>query len=139
MSYILDTNIISEAISKQPNQQVINWLKSVSPETLYLSVLTIGEINKGIEKLPDSQRKKDIKYWFENDLLIKFNSRILPLNLPVILVWGELVGQLEKKGRKLPVLDSLIAATALYYSYTLVTRNQKDFESIEMETFNPFE
>ncbi|MBD2360828.1 type II toxin-antitoxin system VapC family toxin [Anabaena minutissima FACHB-250] len=138
MNYILDTNIISELISPQPNQKVIGWLKGLEAKQTFLSVITIGEIRKGIEKLPESLRKKNIQDWFENELLVQFEERILPLDLSVILLWGELVGELEKKGRKLPPLDSLIAATTKYYNYTLVTRNEKDFSGIEIVVFNPF-
>ncbi len=107
-------------------------------QELYLSVVTIGEIKKGVEKLPESHRKQTIKDWFENDLLIKFDGQILTLDLSIILVWGKLVGELEQKGRKLPALDSLIAATAKHYDYTLVTRNEKDFTGIDITIFNPF-
>jgi toxin FitB len=138
MKYILDTNVISEAINKQPNQQVMNWLREVDSQELYLSIVTVGEIKKGVEKLPGSRRKETIKEWFENELLFKFDGRILGLDLPIILVWGELVGELEQKGRKLPALDSLIAATVQYYGYTLVTRNEKDFNGIDINIFNPF-
>jgi len=138
VSYILDTNIISELIAKQPNQRVIDWLKGVDTNNLFLSVITIGEIKKGIEKLPESLRKKNIQDWFENDLLIGFEGRILSLDLSVILLWGELIGELEKKGRKLSPLDSLIAATTKHHNYILVTRNEKDFDGIEIVVFNPF-
>jgi toxin FitB len=138
MKYVLDTNVISEAINKQPNQQVMNWLRGMDAQELYLSVVTVGEIKKGVEKLSESHRKETIKIWFENELLIKFDGQILGLDLPVILVWGELVGALEQKGRKLPALDSLIAATVKYYGYTLVTRNEKDFDGIDITVFNPF-
>lgn len=139
MKYILDTNIISELIAKQPNQRVMQWLKEVDTKNCFLSVITIGEIRKGIEKLPESLRRKNIQDWFENELLMQFEGRILVLDLSVILLWGEFVGDLEKKGRKLPPLDSLIAATTKYYNYTLVTRNEKDFDGIEIVVFNPFE
>jgi toxin FitB len=138
MKYVLDTNVISEAINKQPNPQVMNWLRGMDAQELYLSVVTIGEIKKGVEKLPESNRKETIKDWFEHELLIKFDGQILGLDLPVILIWGELVGSLEQRGRKLPVLDSLIAATVKYYGYTLVTRNEKDFDGIDITVFNPF-
>ncbi|MBE9035833.1 type II toxin-antitoxin system VapC family toxin [aff. Roholtiella sp. LEGE 12411] len=138
MSYILDTNIISELIAKQPNQRVIDWIKGIDKNNLFVSVITIGEIRKGIQKLPESLRKKNIQDWFENELLIGFEGRILPLDLSVILLWGELVGALEKEGRKLPPLDSLIAATTKHHNYTLVTRNEKDFDGIEIVVFNPF-
>lgn len=139
MNYILDTNIVSELIAKQPNQTVIEWIKTLNPENLFLSVITIGEIRKGIAKLPESLRKKNIQIWLESELLIDFEEIILPINLPVILLWGELVGELEKKGRKLPTLDSLIAASTKYHNYTLITRNAKDFEGIDILVINPFE
>ncbi len=138
MNYILDTNVISEAISKQPNQQVLNWLKTTDSQRLYLSVITIGEIKKGIEKLPQSHRRENIENWFENDLFTRFSDRILEVDISVMLIWGELVGKLEKEGRKLPAFDSLIAATAKYYNYTLATRNEKDFAGIDIVVFNPF-
>jgi tRNA(fMet)-specific endonuclease VapC len=137
MKYLLDTNAISEAINKQPNPQMMSWLRSMDVQDLYLSVITVGEIKKGIEKLPESQRKDNIKKWFEGELLIEFERRILELDLSVLLQWGELVGDLEKKGRKLPAMDSLIAATVKYYGYTLVTRNEKDFEGVDILVFNP--
>ena len=139
MKYILDTNVISEAINKQPNPQEMNWFRGMDTQDLYLSVVTVGEIKKGVEKLPESHRKQTIKDWFEHDLLIKFDGQILTLDLSIILVWGKLVGELEQTGRKLPALDSLIAATAKYYDYTLVTRNEKDFTGIDITIFNPFE
>jgi len=95
----------------------------------------IGEIRKGIEKLPESLRKKNIEDWFKNELLRGFEGRILPLDLSVILLWGEL----EKKGRKLPPLDSLIAATVKHHNSILVTRNEKDFDHIGIVVFNQFE
>ena len=138
MNYILDTNVISEAIVKQPNQQVINWLKTTDSQRLYLSVVTIGEVKKGIEKLPQSHRRENIENWFENDLFTRFSGRILEVDISVMLIWGELVGKLEKEGRKLPAFDSLIAATAKHHNYTLVTRNEKDFAGIDIVVFNPF-
>jgi toxin FitB len=86
MKYVLDTNVISEAINKQPNPQVMNWLRGMDAQELYLSVVTVGEIKKGVEKLPESYRKETIKSWFEHELLIKFDGQILGLDLPVILV-----------------------------------------------------
>lgn len=139
MRYILDTNIISELIIKLPDQNVVTWVKNVNRDDLFLSVITIGEIKKGITKLPQSLRKDNIQNWFESELLTDFEARILPLDLSVMLVWGELIGELEKKGRNLPTLDSLIAATTRYYDLTLVTRNTKDFEGIGIKIFNPFE
>ncbi len=89
--------------------------------------------------MSESRRKEDIKSWFENNLFTQFDGRILEIDIPTIILWGELVGKLEQRGRKLPAFDSLIAATAKYHNYTLVTRNEKDFVGIDINIFNPFE
>ena len=101
MNYILDTNIVSELIAKQPNQTVIEWIKTLNPENLFLSVITIGEIRKGIAKLPESVRKKNIQDWFNGQLLIDFEERILPINLPVILIMGRIGGKIREKRQKI--------------------------------------
>lgn len=138
MKYLLDTCIISEVIAKQPNQSVLNWLDAQSPETLYLSVITLGEIAKGIRKLPESKRKAALMNWLNQDLPNQFSGRIQPLDCETMLRWGELVGGLEQQARSLPVLDSLIAAIALQGSFHLVTRNVKDFNGLEITIVNPF-
>jgi tRNA(fMet)-specific endonuclease VapC len=89
------------------------WIDGIAEERLYLSVITIGELKKGIEKLPNSQRRSELTHWLEDELLLCFKDRILPIDLDVMLVWGELTANLEKKGRKMPAIDSLIAAIAV--------------------------
>ena len=98
MNYLLDTNVISELISKQPDKRVVDWLDRLDPNTVYLSVITIGEIRRGIEKLPPSKRRDRVKEWLEGDLLLRFQGRILPITTEVMLVWGELTGRLEREG-----------------------------------------
>lgn len=126
MSYLLDTCLISELVAKQPNQQVLDWLDAQVPETLYLSVITIGEIAKGISKLTDSKRKESLTTWLNETLPNRFQQRILTIDFSTMALWGNLVGQLEQNGRPLPVMDSLMAAIALQNSLSLVTRNEKD-------------
>ena len=138
MRYLLDTCIISELIAKQPNQSVIAWLETQTPETLHFSVVTLGEVAKGIRKLPDSRRKSTLTHWLNQDLPNRFVSRIESLDAETMLIWGELVGSLELQGRSLPVLDSIIAAIALKGSFHLVTRNVKDFAELGIEVINPF-
>ena len=138
MNCLLDTNVISELISKRPDKKVVEWLDRLDPNTIYLSVITIGEIRKGIEKLSPSKRKERIKEWLEGDLLLRFQGRILEITTEVMLIWGELTGRLEKEGRPITAIDSLIAAIALQGNYRLVTRNEHDFHYTGVTIINPW-
>ncbi len=139
MKFLLDTCVISELIARQPSTKVIDWLDSVEDDHIYLSVITIGEIKRGIEKLPDSGRKTAIQEWFSEHLLPRFAGRILPIDVAVMLTWGELVARLEAQGRKLSAIDSLIAALALQNGLTLVTRNTKDFMGTAVSLLDPWQ
>jgi predicted nucleic acid-binding protein len=138
MKYLLDTCVISELVAKRPNQKVIDWIDQLDPDSVYLSVITIGEIRKGIEKLPDSPRKATLQAWLTDELLVRFNGRILPIDIAVILVWGQLIGRLELKGKKMAAIDSLIAASALHNKCELVTRNEDDFKHAGVKIVNPW-
>jgi len=138
MNYVLDTNVISELILKQPNKKVVEWLDHLDPNMIYLSVITIGEIRKGIEKLPPSKRREAVKEWLEADLLLRFQGRILEITTDVMLIWGELTGRLEKEGRPITAIDSLIAAIAVQGDYCLVTRNERDFQHTGVRIINPW-
>ena len=138
MNYILDTNVISELVKQKPNSKVVVWLESIVPDDFYLSVITLGEIKKGVEKLPASKRKNTLDSWFKDELLVRFHNRILPLDLPVLLTWGELTARLEKMGNSLPAIDSLLAPTALQSEFTLVTRNTGDFQFSGISLFDPW-
>jgi toxin FitB len=138
MNYVLDTNVISELIAKQPNPRVIEWLDSLDPTTLYLTVITLGEIRKGIEKLPPSKRRDSVKEWLETDLLLRFQGKILEITTEVMLLWGELTGRLENEGRPLAAIDSLIAAIVLEGNYSLITRNDSDFQHTGITIINPW-
>jgi tRNA(fMet)-specific endonuclease VapC len=113
-------------------------MANVETTRLFLSALTIGEIKRGIVRLPASKRRSTLESWLEQDLSLRFHGRILPLDMPVMLTWGQLVGELEGKGRPLPAIDSLIAATALHYQLRLVTRNEKDFANTGVNVLNPW-
>ena len=136
--YLLDTCTISELVVKQPSPAVLDWFTQQPPESLYLSVVTIGEITKGIQKMLTSRHRSDLERWLNYDLLIQFKSRIIDVDLAIITVWGELTGRLETQGRRLPTMDSLIAATVLQKGFTLVTRNEKDFTGTDAILINPF-
>ncbi|KXK12714.1 MAG: Toxin FitB [Chloroflexi bacterium OLB14] len=98
MKYLLDTCVISELISKQPNMKVVNFIDSLDQEDVYLSVITIGEIAKGIEKLPSSKRKRELENWLKENLLIDFEGNIIPLDTEILIRWGELSAKLEEIG-----------------------------------------
>jgi hypothetical protein len=135
MSYLLDTNIVSETVRRNPNKAVIAWLDQLPGEALYVSVLTIGEFRKGIEALTDRRRREKLRLWLEHELPTWFEERVLPIDLAVADRWGRLLAEM---GRPVPAIDSLLAATALYYELRLVTRNSADFEYPGLEVINPF-
>ena len=138
MKYLLDTCVISELVTKQPDPNVIGWIDSIDDELVYLSVITIGEIQKGIAKLPESERKLQLQTWLADELMVRFQQRIAPVDVDVMLKWGAMIAQLESLGRKLPAIDSLIAAIALNGRYHLVTRNVADFVDTEVSIINPW-
>jgi tRNA(fMet)-specific endonuclease VapC len=139
MTFLLDTCVISELVAKHPNLHVVDWVDSIDEDKLFLSAITIGEIKRGIEKLADSGRKSALAEWLEGDLLFRFTDRILPIDTPVMLVWGQLIAGLEKQGRRMPAIDSLIAATCLQGRLDLVTRNESDFAHSGVTVINPWE
>jgi predicted nucleic acid-binding protein len=139
MSFLLDTCVISELVARQPDPGVVRWVDGMDEERLYLSVITIGEIKKGIDRLSDSERKRALAEWLEGDLLIRFADRILPIDTRVMLAWGELTADLERHGRTMPAIDSLIAATALHGKLSLVTRNEDDFANSGVTVVKPWE
>jgi predicted nucleic acid-binding protein len=138
MRFLLDTRVISQLVAKRPDPGVVQWVDDVGEEKIYLSAITIGEIKKGIAKLPDSRRKSALTEWLEDDLLTRFRNKILPIDVGVMLVWGELTAKLEVQGRKMPAMDSLIAAIALSGKLSLVTRNEDDFKHVDIPVTNPW-
>lgn len=138
MSYLLDTCVISELIKGNPEAAVMQWLESTDESFTYVSVLSVGEIQKGIAKLTPSRRKEALAEWLEKDLKTRFAKRFLDFDILSALKWGEILGAQEKKGINVPLMDSLIAATALIHSLTVVTRNGKDMENMGVEIMNPW-
>ncbi len=134
MNYLIDTNIISELVKVKPNDRIVEWFQVVDNENIYISVLTMGEIRKGADQLPDGLKKEKLRIWMEHDLPEWFRERILPIDLEVADRWGRL---LAKERRPLPAIDSLIAATALHFDLALVTKNEKDFQYPGLEVINP--
>lgn len=130
--------VIAEYQKPAPDAKVISWLASQLEESLYLSVLTVGEIEKGIARLPASKRKTNLEIFLEN-LVARFDRRIIDLDTATLRRWGRITGNLEKKGRVLPIIDSLLAATALEYNLTIITRNTADFTATGAQVLNVWE
>lgn len=137
MNYLLDTNVVSELIKPQPELRVAAFVDSIDPARVFLSVITVGELRKGIEKAPQARRAA-LRAWLEGDLLARFRGQIVPVSLEVMLVWGELAGRLELAGTPMPAINSLIAAIALHGGYTIVTRNDQDFRHSGARVLNPW-
>ena len=135
MSYLIDTNVISELVRPKPHAAVLDWFANTPDEALFLSVLTLGEIRKGVEKLPEPRRREKLRLWLEHDLRDWFGPRILPIGPDVADHWGRLLAQ---AGRPVPAIDSLLAATALHHDLRLVTRNTKDFDYTGLQVINPW-
>jgi predicted nucleic acid-binding protein len=135
MSYLLDTNVISELVRPKPTKVVLDWFRNIPSEALHISVLTLGEIRKGVEQMPDGARREKLRLWLEHDLVDWFGARVLPVDTLVADRWGRL---LALAGRPVPSIDSLLAATALHHELRLVTRNEKDFIYPGLEIVNPW-
>jgi len=137
LNYLLDTCVISELVKQIPDTNVVEWLNNTPAERLYLSVITIGEIRKGLTKLQDSKRKDILTNWL-NTLLEDYQNRIYPVTLTVAENWGIILGNAEKKGKPMASIDSLIAAIAYTHNLIIVTRNESDFEPSNLPIQNPW-
>jgi toxin FitB len=135
--FLLDTNCISEFVRSSPDRRVLEWLESTNESLLYLSVLTLGEIRKGVAGLPQSKRRTQLETWLELDLQSRFAGRVLSINLAVADRWGVLAAEAKRAGQALSAIDGLLAATALHYSLTIVSRNVSDFANVPV--LNPWE
>jgi predicted nucleic acid-binding protein len=135
LSYLIDTNVLSELRRKAPDAGVVAWFAQRPASTLFLSVLTLGEIRKGIEGLADASRRLALSDWLEAELPAFFTGHLLPVDAAVADRWGRL---LATAGRPVPAIDSLLAATALHHDLTLVTRNVRDFTGFGLQLINPW-
>jgi toxin FitB len=138
MNYLLDTCLISELAKSEPDEKVVDWVLSENETSFYVSVLTFGELNKGIEKLPESKKKEELRIWIEDELKNRFQNRIIGIDMHVSILWGKIQCVAQKKGKPMPAIDSLIAATGIAHALTVVTRNVTDMEQSGVKLLNPW-
>lgn len=138
MKYLLDTCVVSELSKKKPDSGVLQWLKDIDEDYTFLSVLTLGEIQKGIAKLADGKRKQILQTWLDSNLRNRFGDRIIGITAEVALAWGIIQGEKEAGGKPIPTIDGLIGATAVAHNLTVVTRNDTDIAPTGARTLNPW-
>lgn len=138
MSYLLDTCVISELVKNKPSDIVVRWVSMQEEFTLYISVLTISEINKGIERLPKSRKKDKLQQWVNGDLQYRFKNRIINFNINTATIWGKIQAHSELSGKTMPAIDGMIAATGIAHNLTVVTRNTIDMKISGVPLLNPW-
>jgi toxin FitB len=138
VSFLLDTNVVSEWTKPRPNSGVIEWLDQVNEDDVFLSVVTFAELRHGIERLPASARRRRLDEWLRSELPTRFDGRIALIDGAVADEWGRLVARYEAGGRPIQAMDALIAATAQVHGLTLVTRNESDFKVSLKSVLNPW-
>ena len=137
--FLLDTNCVSELVRVQPEPRVVEWMEATDEGTLYLSVLTLGEIRKGLASLAQGRRRTRLETWLKVELPARFSGRILAIDAPVADLWGLLAAQAKSRGTPLPIIDGLLSATALHHDLTVVTRNGGDFAIARVPVLNPWQ
>ena len=138
MSFLLDTNVVSEWVKPRPNPGVVTWLAEADEDSVFVSVITLAELRYGIERMPAGNRRKRLDDWLCNELPLRFEDRVLPIDGATADTWGKLMARREAAGRPMSVTDAFIAATVEVHGLTLVTRNGADFESTLKEIINPW-
>lgn len=138
MNYLLDTCLLSELAKSHPDEKVVNWVLSENESGFYVSVLTFGELHKGVEKLSEPNEKEELRNWIEEDLKDRFQTRIIGIDLRVSILSGKIQAVAEKHGKPMPVIDALIAATGIAHDLTVVTRNATNMEQSGVKLLNPW-
>jgi predicted nucleic acid-binding protein len=138
VSFLIDTNVVSEWVRPRPNPGVLSWLAEADEDRIFISVVTLAELRRGIARLVHSRRRNRLDEWLRDELPLRFEGRILPIDAVVAATWGDVVAEREKHGRPMSAMDAFIAATARVHHLTLVTRNTPDFEGSVPEIVNPW-
>jgi toxin FitB len=137
--FLLDTNCISELVRPKPEPRVLEWMEAADETMLYLSVLTMGEIRKGLAGLAQGKRRTLLETWLEVELQARFSGRIVPIDAAIANRWGQLAADAKRVGKPLSIIDGLLAATALHHNLTVVSRNTGDFANTHVQVLNPWE
>jgi toxin FitB len=137
--FLLDTNCISELVRPKPEPRVLGWMEAADESLLYLSVLTLGEIRKGVAALAQGKRRTHLETWLAVDLPARFSGRIIPIDSAIADRWGLLAAEAKRKGAALSVIDGLLAATAHHHNLTVVSRNASDFTNTQVQVLNPWQ
>lgn len=136
--FLVDTCAISEFTKHSPNLGLVSWLARADSSIVYLSAITVGELRYGISILSDRRRQSALERWLRGEVLPEFNGRILPIDADVAERWGRLRAAARQNGKPLPVIDAVIAATAVQYNLAVVSRNESDFERVGVDVINPW-
>ena len=136
--FLLDTNVLSELIKPKPEAKVVQWIEGTNESSLFLSVLTLGEIRNGVARLRSGARRGRLETWLRVDLRGRFQDRILPIDEAIAERWGAISALAAAQGKPLPVIDGLLAATALHHDLTLATRNASDVAATGVSILNPW-
>ncbi len=137
--FLLDTNVVSELVRPAPHRRVVDWVKKHRPADLFLSAVTLGELVRGVVRLPAGSRRQALESWVAESLPGQFAGRILPFDQQVAVIWGELMGAADRAGGPRSAADAQIAATAMRHDLILVTRNTADFQDLKVIVLNPWE
>lgn len=136
--FLLDTNCISELVRPKPDPRVTDWIAAVEERLLFVSVLTLGEIRKGIAGLAQGRRPTQLETWLDVELQARFVGRILPIDSAIADRWGLLAGDAKRRGKALSTIDGLLAATAIQHNLTITSRNASDFMYAQVTVLNPW-
>lgn len=137
MSFLLDTNAVSEWVKPRPDPGLIGWMEAADEDRVFVSVISLAELGYGVERLPAGKRRKRLEEWLRHELPLRFEGRILPIDSDVAEAWGKTVSRSEAAGRPIGVMDAFLAATAEVHRLTLVTRNVSDFPLLKA-VLNPW-
>jgi predicted nucleic acid-binding protein len=138
VTFLLDTNVVSEWVKSHPDPNVVAWLAALDEDQVFISVVTLAELRYGIERLKTGSRRNRLSQWLRDDLPLRFDGRVLSIDHLIANVWGQVVARSEAAGRPIGAMDAFIAATAEAHGLTLVTRNVSDFEASIKAIINPW-
>ncbi len=138
MSFLIDTNVVSESVRPRPDPNVVAWLAETDEDRVFLSVATLAELRRGIARLAEGRRRNRLDEWLRNELPVRFEGRILTIDSVIAAAWGDVMAEHEGRGRPISTMDAFIAATARVHRLTLVTRNAADFEASVPAILNPW-